>query len=583
MILLASYLLKVMVCSAILFLYYHLALRNKLFHQWNRFYLLAAIVLSLLIPVIEIQIKAMSEDNAPILSAVRSANVYLDNVVVSKQHSISMETWMSIGYATVSIVLLFLLVISIIRLYKIIRSHSISIVEDIRFINTNVDGTPFSFFRFIFWNYDIPLQSEEGQHIFQHELVHVKENHSFDKLFVQLVLVFFWCNPFFWLMRREIKAIHEFIADKKAVGQYGVQAFAAMILQAGYKQSYHSLTSQFFQTSIKRRLTMLTKIQNAKLNYISRIIALPVVVVLIMAFGVKENNVTNDKETVSNVLIENVRLDTVPDLFYKGKKLKNLDVNPSQQKAFITYPNGKKDTVPLNSVELHLVPPPPPPVSLSNNVLKIVDGKEFKEDINLINPQSIESINIVKGQTAISKYGEKGKDGVIEIQLKKVVKDTIPNNQPVFDKAEVSASIDIKLWRQFLEKNLQPLIEQAAAGGAKTGQYTTELRFIVEKDGSLSHIEVVKDPGFGVGEKLKSLLADSPRWNPAVQNGKTVRSYHLQPVTLVISDGAVVSPSSTYTDKTIKSNTVGVQSVSNKTPASDPLRPVVVQGRKITD
>ena len=56
MIAFAYYLLKVCACSGILFLYYQLALKNKLFHQWNRFYLLASIIFSLVIPVIQVTI-----------------------------------------------------------------------------------------------------------------------------------------------------------------------------------------------------------------------------------------------------------------------------------------------------------------------------------------------------------------------------------------------------------------------------------------------------------------------------------------------------------------------------------------------
>src|SRR4029079_19159730 len=99
-----------------------------------------------------------------------------------------------------------------------------------------------------------------------------------DKLLVQLVLVVFWCNPFFWLIRRELKLIHEFIADKKAVGEQGTAALAAMILSASYPSQFNSITNQFFQTSIKRRLVMLAKIQNPKFNYISRVLALPILV-----------------------------------------------------------------------------------------------------------------------------------------------------------------------------------------------------------------------------------------------------------------------------------------------------------------
>ena len=60
----AFYLLKVIICSGVLFLYYHLALRNKLFHQWNRFYLLSAIVISLIAPVVQVTIMHHADEEA---------------------------------------------------------------------------------------------------------------------------------------------------------------------------------------------------------------------------------------------------------------------------------------------------------------------------------------------------------------------------------------------------------------------------------------------------------------------------------------------------------------------------------------
>src|SRR4030095_852064 len=107
---------------------------------------------------------------------------------------------------------------------------------------------------------------------------------SIDKIFLQVVLVFFWSNPFFWLIRRELRAIHEFIADQRAVAQNGPESFAAMILQSVYPIQYNSLTSPFFQTSIKRRFQMLTKVHNPRVNYFSRLAVLPILALVILSF-----------------------------------------------------------------------------------------------------------------------------------------------------------------------------------------------------------------------------------------------------------------------------------------------------------
>ena len=292
----AYYLLKVIICSGILFLYYHLALRNKLFHQWNRFYLLAAIVISLFTPIVQVSIlhQTSEEPNKAIqaLQVLQSADGYLEEVTIGDHQPVSTDQWLIMIYIIISAGFLISVLLSFQKIISIIKSHTIQWVDKIRFVNTNAQGTPFSFLNFIFWNEGIDIQTETGQQIFQHELVHVKEKHTLDKLFVQFILVVFWCNPFFWLIRRELKLIHEFIADQKAVGEHGAAALAAMILSSSYPSQFNSITNQFFQTSIKRRLSMLTKIQNPKINYLSRILALPILAITVLAFALRTKNIS---------------------------------------------------------------------------------------------------------------------------------------------------------------------------------------------------------------------------------------------------------------------------------------------------
>ncbi len=287
MIALAYYLLKVIVCSGVLFLYYHFALRNKIFHQWNRFYLLAIVVLSLLVPVLQfrfIHTEETSSRTIQLLRVVQSADDYMETIYIQNHHSMTTAQWLSIVYIGISAIILAAVARSFYKIYVIVKRHKVQLVNQIRFVATQERGTPFSFFHYIFWNEKIDINTPTGQQIFQHELVHVKEAHTFDKLFLQLILILFWCNPFFWLIRRELQLIHEFIADKKAVQQHDTAAFAAMILQAAYPHQFSNITSQFSQSSIKRRLLMLTKIQNPRINYISRILALPLIAFTVLAF-----------------------------------------------------------------------------------------------------------------------------------------------------------------------------------------------------------------------------------------------------------------------------------------------------------
>lgn len=295
MIPLLIYILKVVLCSAIFFLYYFLALRNRQFHHWNRFYILSATILSLIIPFIQISILQYGHDteNQPvrILKVVRAANDYLDNITITgKMHS-SPNAWYFAAYITVSIILLIAFLRSLSKVIRLIKTHQIRQLHKIRFVNTKVPEAPFSFFRYIFWNERIELDSETGQRIFQHEIVHVLEMHTLDKIFMQCILIIFWCNPFFWLYRKELRLIHEFIADRKAVGNYGAQAFATMILQASFPGQYHTMINPFFNSSIKRRLAMLNNIHHPRISYIGRILILPLMAFVFFAFTLKTNKI----------------------------------------------------------------------------------------------------------------------------------------------------------------------------------------------------------------------------------------------------------------------------------------------------
>jgi N-acetylmuramoyl-L-alanine amidase len=300
MITIAWYFLKVIICSGILCGYYFLALRNKAFHRWNRFYLLAAIVISLLVPIMKINIFSTGEDKGTVVQVLQTIS-YGDEAVIEYSHSsgfeLSTENMVEGGFILISATFLFMFFLSIYKIKRLRKKYPETKIEDVSFINTNEKGTPFSFFKSIFWNRAIDLHSKSGQQIFNHEIAHIKEKHSYDKIFMNIVMIFFWINPFFWLMRKELYMIHEFIADKEALEDSDINAFAEMILQTVYPGQHFSSTNPFFYSPIKRRILMLTKNKNPKVSYISRLLVLPLAGILFFAFTLKIKNSTTNFNT----------------------------------------------------------------------------------------------------------------------------------------------------------------------------------------------------------------------------------------------------------------------------------------------
>lgn len=295
------YLLQVIVASGILYGYYHLALRNKKFHRYNRFYLLAAFVISILVPFINIPVyfTSAATDSSFILQTLTvisspGSEEVITPVIYAPVVKASWFTWQNltyIFYALVALLVLIRILFSLKRIRFIIRNNPSEKLENIHFVNTNEPGTPFSFFRWLFWNRKIELQSEKGGQIFRHELFHIQQKHSRDIIFMELLMVIFWINPFFHLLKKEVKAIHEFLADQFAVNESQKWEYAELLLMQALNTNQH-LVNPFFHNQIKRRIAMITSSQKPGHQYLRKLMVLPVaaIVVALFAFSYKSQH-----------------------------------------------------------------------------------------------------------------------------------------------------------------------------------------------------------------------------------------------------------------------------------------------------
>ncbi len=185
------YLLQVLVCSAVLMVYYLLVLRNKKFHQYNRFYLLGVAVISWVVPLIKIvwEQQHAGVRQVELLNVVAAGNSEIEALVASKLESLDWISLLPNLYVGVSICLAIAMIISLYRIYKIYATHECSNLQEFYLVMTRVKGTPFSFFSYIFWNAEIDIQTPAGKQILQHELTHVTQYHSIDKIVIQLNLI----------------------------------------------------------------------------------------------------------------------------------------------------------------------------------------------------------------------------------------------------------------------------------------------------------------------------------------------------------------------------------------------------------
>lgn len=294
MITLLFYILKVILCSTLFFIYYWLFLRNKQFHQYNRFYLIGISLLSWIIPFIKIGIVAKTEIiQTPVIllaNVVADNNTQFEQMVLEKSTVFDWNEFLVISCVLISILFLMRFVFSINKIKKLLKKYPVQNYNGYRLIMTDASGTPFSFFNYIFWNTAIDINSEVGKKIFTHEMIHIKEKHSIDKIFIELQLVIAWFNPINWLIRNELYLIHEFIADQKSVENNDASELAELLLVSAYPNQQHLLSNPFFFSPIKRRLKMFTQSSTAKFSYLRRVSILPILCLLILLFAFRQTN-----------------------------------------------------------------------------------------------------------------------------------------------------------------------------------------------------------------------------------------------------------------------------------------------------
>ena len=296
MITILYYLLKVVICSAILYTYYWIVLRNKQFHQYNRFYLMGISVLSWAVPFIKINIIKEQVISAPkvlyFADVIADKNSSLEHEVVLKSSQFTWDNLLLIIAISVTLLFFARFVKSLWNVRKLIRKYPLKKLSNLYLIMTDVKGTPFSFFKYIFWNTSINLNSEVGKKILAHEVAHVEENHSFDKLLIELQLMISWFNPIVWLIRDELHLIHEFIADQKSIQNNDTSVLAELLLASAYPSQQHILSNSFFFSPIKRRIQMFTK-TNTKYSYLRRLTILPIMAATVLLFAFRNGNLNS--------------------------------------------------------------------------------------------------------------------------------------------------------------------------------------------------------------------------------------------------------------------------------------------------
>jgi beta-lactamase regulating signal transducer with metallopeptidase domain len=337
---LAVFLVKSIVSAGVLFFFYILALRGRKFHRYNRFYLLGTLLVSLLVPLINFRFYSFSFNLPKETNSVQD-DIFARDVAVP---GFSAQEVVLFICGAISVLMMVCLLLKIIWVYRMIRNHEVQRMDGYYFIESGLKEAPFTFLDKLFWKKTISLNEDAGQKILAHELVHIREKHTYDKLFSQCMLCFFWMNPFYWLIQRELNLVHEFLADAKSIKEDDVASFAEMLLRSYNDGSYLDPVHPFFNSSVKRRLDMITRSGEPVNNYTGRLAVLPIVgiIIVLFSFSLADKELpdkTFHAELTSLKMTGVVRIDQKKARHFGKDKLAGIEKRAELQKSA----TGKKD------------------------------------------------------------------------------------------------------------------------------------------------------------------------------------------------------------------------------------------------
>ncbi len=332
-------------CLSLFCLGYLLLIRKLTFYRLNRFYLLLAMVLSVVIPFIRISI--------PVAGQSGIFSVVLDTVTVNASpvgmasSSIPIGiTWIQIIYLAVSMGFAGFFVHQLIGLAMIIRRHGITRKGNLFWVSLPENLSSFSFFHVLFVNTSLP--SDGNAHaIIQHEMAHARQLHSFDILWLECMKIMQWYNPFLYIIQRFLKETHEYLADEAVLEQNSDSAGYRLLLLSQVFGIQPGISNCFNQSLIKKRFAMMTKEKSPLIRQVRYLLVLPVAAVLIFIFSCVKQETAPEQPAHSgnHAKTTPVEVDATDDVFvvveempeFQGGGVENVMTFIQQN---VTYPEA---------------------------------------------------------------------------------------------------------------------------------------------------------------------------------------------------------------------------------------------------
>jgi TonB family protein len=281
------YQIKSAFCLGLFCIVYLLLIRNLTFYRLNRFYLLSAMIFSIVIPAITIKIP--SADKTGMFSVV------LDTITINASSegvgSSLVHPWTGLIkyiYLAISMVFAGFFIYQLQGLLIIIRRHGKQRRGKLLQVTIPDNLPAFSFFNIVFIS-SSALGDPNGNTVIKHEMAHSRQFHSFDILLLELMKIMQWFNPFIYIIQKLLKETHEYLADEAVLEQNSDPAGYRLLLLSQVFGIQPGISNYFNHSLIKKRFTMMTKKKSPFIRQVRYLLVLPVAILLMLFFSSQEN------------------------------------------------------------------------------------------------------------------------------------------------------------------------------------------------------------------------------------------------------------------------------------------------------
>lgn len=490
----AIYLIKINVALMLLYGFYRLTVSRDTFFGLRRLTLWLIYAVALMVPALNLEYWVRDTP-----TMVSMANVYADTfypVVVVKAQA-SGITWMDmllgiywVGVAVLSLRLVWQL-FSIIRLVVISRKQE---VEGIMVHLLKGEGSPFSFFRWVFM-YPSTLEGRQLHEVMVHECTHVSGLHSLDTLFSELFSIACWFNPFAWLMKQEVRMNLEYLADESVLSDGNARkSYQYHLLGLAYRQPNEStkIANNFNLLPLKKRIKMMNKRRTSEIGKAKYLLFAPLAGVLLMVSNI---------ESVAREIGE--QIPEVAEVQQKTEQALNADVA-------VANPMAKDAVEMMNPAE--------------TEEMEADKAAEAKAEVAKAEEAKAAEVAKAEEAKAVEQAKQAAEEKVktkpqTETTKKKNSWDCIPETMPYFPGGNV-------LMLKYLADNIK--YPASAVKAKKQGRVI--VGFIVQKDGSITHAKIVRSIDPELDAEALRVVKGMPKWTPGTQLGKPVSVKYALPV-----------------------------------------------------